>query len=69
MQGYIGIFSRTGKLLAYSDEEQLVRTVAAVVEKNLLPVPSGDREASDLLRARRKALRRLAEGDTGEQAV
>jgi hypothetical protein len=60
MKGYVGIFSRSGRLVAYSDDDHLVREVAGAIQKTL-PVATEDPVGHELIEARRRALQRIVE--------
>jgi len=61
-RGYVGVFSREGRLVAFTDNQELLRKVAAELATTLANTPSSDPSAG-ITEARRVALRRIAGGE------
>jgi hypothetical protein len=65
-RGYVAIYSGAGRMVAFSDNQKLLRKVAAELATTLPSTPSND-PAFGITEARRVALRRIAGGEGNEE--
>lgn len=63
--GYIGVFSSSGKLVAFSDDSILFRETVRRVEETL-PSRGSDHASGLILTARKAALKSLVSGNDDE---
>jgi hypothetical protein len=65
-RGYIAVFGPSGRMVAYTDNSDLFKSVVPQVLDSL-PKRAPDHATSLILDARRAALRSLIDGDEGEK--
>jgi hypothetical protein len=61
----VALFTETGRLVASSESEPLVRSVASLLLEDLPPA-GDDPDAKEILKSRKKVLVRIAGGVTAE---
>lgn len=66
MKAYVAVYSEGGRLIYHTDNRDIIRQVALAMATTFPSTPTND-PTSEIQEARRRALRRIADGEGDDE--